>query len=158
MEVIMRATVAFSITLISFVLFALIPACGDEGCKEGEIDCDGTCIAAIEPTAEAIAEHVFGKSCAQSVCHSGNSPQEGLSLSDLGEVQAAIGTASAQKPEVMLIVAGDAANSYIVNKMRGQNMSLVSSTGKAAGLMPPNSPLCEPKIKAVEDWINAGAN
>ena len=58
----------------------------------------------------------------------------------------------------MLIKPGDAANSYLVNKMRGENMSPVSSTGKAAGIMPPNNPLCEPKIKAVEDWINAGAN
>jgi len=154
----MRVTVAFCITLISFALFALIPACGDDGCKEGEIDCDGTCISAIEPTAEAVAEHVFGKSCAQTVCHSGYSAQEGLSLTEVEEVKAAIGKASAQKPEVMLIVAGDAANSYIVNKMRGENMSAVSSTNKAAGIMPPNSPLCEPKIKAVEDWINAGAN
>ena len=155
----MRMITALSIALIAASALIFTASCGeDEGCKPEELDCDGVCITPIQPTAAAVTEQVLAKSCAQSVCHRGYTAQEGLSLADIEAVKAAVGTPSKQKEDVMLIKAGDAANSYLIHKMRNQNIAAVSSTGKASVMMPPNGLLCEPKIKAVEDWINAGAN
>ena len=145
-------------TLILLVA-GLITSCGDTSeCASTEIDCDGVCIPGIAATAEDVSAKVFVKSCAQSVCHKGYSAQEGLQLEDIEALRTAIDRFSAQDPSVKLIAPGDAANSYIVRKMRNINITDVSTTNKPAGMMPPITSLCEPKIKAVEDWINGGAN
>ena len=138
------------------LLLSLAPGCGgeeSEGCPEGQVDCDGVCMEAIAPTAAALQAKVFNLHC--SACHSyGYSlDNEGLMLDSLTDLAALIDKASAQMPEVKLVAAGDAANSYLVHKMRGENIK----PGKE--IMPPASwpALCEPKIKAVENWINQGA-
>ncbi len=142
--------------LILVLLVSLTPGCGgeeSEGCPEGQVDCDGVCMDAIAPTSEAIQAKVFNLHC--TACHSyGYSlDNEGLMLESLADLSALVDKASVQMPEVKLIAAGDAANSYLVHKMRGEKLK----PGKEVMPPVPWPALCEPKIKAVEDWINQGA-
>ena len=138
--------------LLLGLLMSLLPACGEEtaGCPSGQVECDGGCMDAIEPTAAAISEKVFNLHCTS--CHQENYylDNEGLKLESLDDISALIDKASVQMPKVMLIKAGDAASSYLIHKMRGQYIK----TDK--GIMPPPAypQLCKSKIKAVEDWIN----
>lgn len=138
--------------LLLGLLMSLIPGCGKEtkGCPKGQVDCDGVCMDAIAPTSAAIKEKVFNLHCTS--CHSNidNIDNEDLMLDSPADISALVDKASVQMPEVKLIKAGDAANSYLVHKMRDQNIK----AGK--DIMPPPAypRLCDAKIKAVEDWIN----
>ena len=142
--------------LILGLLVSLTPGCGgeeSEACPEGQVDCDGVCMDAIAPTSAAIQAKVFNLHCTS--CHSNGYTldNEGLMLESLADLSALIDKASVQMPEVKLVAAGDAASSYLAHKMRGENVKPGKDT-----MPPPAWPqLCEPKIKAVEDWINQGA-
>ena len=48
----------------------------------------------------------------------------------------------------MLVVPGAPAESYLIDKMRGENMAAETDS------MPPGSTLCETKIALVEEWIS----
>ena len=140
-------------TLILLVAGLMITSCGETSeCASTEIDCDGVCIPSIAATAEDVSAKVFEKGCAGSVCHKGNNPPEGLWLDNIEALRTAIDRFSSQDPSIKLIAPGDAENSYIVRKMRNTDITELTD------MMPPFTSLCEPKIKAVEDWINGGAN
>lgn len=86
-------------------------------------------------------QDVFNQRCMP--CHATGNPKKGLALDS---IEGAL-KGSEQGP---VIVAGDAANSPIIQHMRGLS-------GKKK--MPPmGTPATEEQIKSVENWINAGAN
>ena len=130
------------------MLFLFLIACGT--CPPEEMLCDEQCVPAIQATAQSLAEDVFSKSCAFSSCHSeAASASAGLSLHNEEALLEMIDKASIQDPNKKLIVPGDPASSYLIDKMRGSN--LVSGTDS----MPPNATLCESKLELVEAWIES---
>jgi len=135
------------------------PAIG-ASCGADELACGNRCIPAIEPIASSVQSRIFATSCGlSSSCHQGISAKEGLDLSTLDGIAAAVGSSSQQKPGALVIAPGDAAASYLIAKLRGVGIAERSSTGQPTSAMPPapNEPLCEAKIAAIEEWINTGA-
>jgi len=126
-------------------LFLSFMACSP--CPTGEILCDDLCVPESITAAE-IAEDIFAKSCAFSACHSSAaSASAGLQLHDEASLLALINKPAAQDSNQMLIVAGDPSKSYLIHKMRGENMASGTES------MPPGTTLCESKIQLVENWI-----
>jgi hypothetical protein len=129
-----------------FFVFSFFIGCGP--CPTGEILCDDQCVPESITAAE-LSENIFSKSCAFSSCHSSaSSASAGLQLHDEESLLAMINRASEQEPEKMLIVSGDPQNSYLIHKMRGENLTAENDS------MPPGSTLCESKIQLVEEWIS----
>ena len=130
------------------MLFLFVMACAP--CPQDQLLCGDQCVPAIEPTAQSLAQDVFSKSCAFSSCHSeAASASAGLSLHNEQSLLDMIDRVSTQDPSKILVVPGDPASSYLIDKMRGNNLSPDTDT------MPPNSSLCEGKIALVEEWIES---
>ncbi len=130
--------------------------CGDSGsggstCPSGEVECDGVCIDAIEPTLESIQVGVFNGSCAASSCHDANLPQANLDLSGAEASAADLIDVDAEQVDGLRVAPGDSANSYVMNKLLGQNIPAPFLQ------MPVGLPLCEAKINVVRQWIDDGA-
>lgn len=101
------------------------------------------------PTLSDVQADVFDASCAFSTCHSAPGAS-GLVL-DAGASHAAlVDVESADAPGETLVIPGDAANSYLTKKLRGD----AGITGDA---MPVGAPLDDARIQMVADWIDAGA-
>lgn len=67
-----------------------------------------------------------------------------------------VGTLSGQATSLQLIEAGDAANSYLIHKLRNTQVA----AGGSGGLMPGGAmptPLPEATIAMIEQWANEGA-
>jgi len=141
-------------------LGVLMVGCGDSssesGCPTGEIDCDGVCIDEISPTLggpSGIQAAVFAPSCTFMGCHgSMGAVQAGLELSSVAISDAnLVGIDSTQVPTSLRVDAGDSSASYLMNKLLGVNMAPTTQQ------MPIQFPLCQPKIDAVRQWIDADA-
>lgn len=113
----------------------------------------GSCTDPIAPTAEAVTQVVFQRSCGLTrSCHAGSAPVAGVDLSSVdGLFATAVGKPSSQAPSLSLITPGKPESSYLVRKLR--------NTHSVGTVMPPppSAALCESKIQAVEAWIRAGA-
>lgn len=109
--------------------------------------CGGT------PTFTEVQDDVLTPACAFSSCHStANAGNAGML--DLTSGQAygeLVGVMAVEAPDRTLVVAGDLAASYLVNKIENQ--------GLPAGVreMPPDQPLSEARIDLVKSWIEGGA-
>lgn len=109
----------------------------DEAAAEGDV----AALAQIETP--SFAQHVkpiFDKKC--SSCH-GKRTKGGYSVADYDKLM----TSGDNAP---VIIAGDAANSILVQMLRGIET-------KAGGKMPPGRPLKTEQIELIERWINQGA-
>jgi hypothetical protein len=129
-------------------------------CPDGEMPCDRDCIPVIEPTLEDLQKRVFGGSCGlSSSCHMGVSPKEGLDLSSAASTFSFVDEDSAQMPSAKLFDTKSPEDSYVLRKLRGMKIAEKASTGRLSTQMPPppSAPLCEEKIKIIEDWVRAGA-
>jgi hypothetical protein len=113
----------------------------------------------LEPNIGSIQADIFTASDASGrtaciACHTsvGRAPAAGLNLA--GDARAAlVNVASVQKPGAVLVVPGDPANSYLIQKIKG--------TGGIVGLrMPRNGPpyLTDGQVLVIERWIQLGAN
>lgn len=127
---------------------------GGDGCASGELSCDGVCIPAITATlggAQGIQASVFDVSCAASTCH-GDAMQADLDLSSVAASEAdLIDVDSSQVPSSLRVAPNSSADSYLMNKLLGQNMA------DETNQMPIGGTLCSVKIDAVRAWIDAGA-
>ncbi len=111
-------------------------------------------VSSIEPTLESIQANVFTPTCATSGCHTGPA---GLGLpagQDLSSASASfaslVNVASEQVPSLLRVAPGDATNSYLMQKLKGE--------ATVGGQMPlGGNPLPWPTIDVIRDWINAGA-
>lgn len=111
----------------------------------------------LAPTLSNVQARVFTPSCAFSTCHLQGDGGANLLLSDgqawaeLVGVPAEGDAASGAPPEGALrVVAGDAANSYLVAKLRGAD-------GIVGDRMPDPAGLDAERLALVEAWIDAGA-
>lgn len=148
---------------LPLLFFALgLVACGEEassdsGCPSGQVSCDGVCIDSIAADADAIHGAVLAGSCAFSSCHSGAAAREGLDLSSGAALRNLVDRPSAQDPSRKLVDKGSPAQSYLVDKLLDRSIAATDSRGGKTTAMPPDAPLCEPKVAAIEAWIEAGA-
>ncbi len=141
--------------------FLLVVGCGESGstaCAAGEVECDGVCIDefSTEPDLAEIQAGVFQGGCALSTsCHSGSNPAEMLDLSSvvLSETNL-VNVPSLQSATLNRVEPGDSSMSYIMNKLEGVGLEDTSG-GDPSTQMPQGGMLCQVKIDAVRDWIDA---
>ena len=129
-------------------------------CPDHQVDCDGSCIDEIPPTADAIQARVFERSCAFNACHGEQSAMEGLALGSVDDMFAsAVGKPSQQAPSLALIQPGQPSASYLIRKLRNRDIAARASDGGPSTAMPPppNPVLCGAKVDIIEAWIAQGA-
>ena len=96
----------------------------------------------------SIQANIFTPNCALSGCHAGTSAPLGLRLDAGNSFGNIFNKTSNENPASILIIPGDADNSYLVRKIEGT----------AGTRMPKDLPaLSTEKIQAVRDWVNNGA-
>jgi hypothetical protein len=145
--------------VLSLLLSLGLVGCGDSGggsaCPEGQVECDGVCIPVIELTLggeQGIQESVFTGSCAFNNCHGATGTQQaGLELSSVEVSAANLIDIDATQVQGKRVTPSDRSASYIMNKLLGENMAPNTL------MMPITGTLCEPKVDAVLQWIDAGA-
>lgn len=120
-------------------------------CPDGQVPCDGVCIDAIEPTLTSIQPGVFDISCTASVCHDESLPQGELDLSNLAASEASLIDVDSVQVDGKRVAAGDSANSYIMNKLLNQNIPIPFLQ------MPLGGTLCDAKVDVIRQWIDDGA-
>ncbi len=104
-------------------------------------EADAAALAAItNPSFSKDVKPILDKRCAS--CH-GTRKKGGYSVADYNSVM----TSGDNAP---VIVAGDAANSILLQMLRGIKTD-------AGGQMPPSRPLKEEQIQLIERWVNQGA-
>ena len=129
---------------------------GEPACEGDQIACDDDCIDPIAPTTTALQARIFA-GCAFQGCHGEDGFREMLELSSVDISQDnLVGVPAVQRPAWMLVEPGAPQMSYLVNKLRGEDLD-PASDGNPSQAMPIGTPLCEAKIEAVEAWIAAGA-
>ncbi|RLB52557.1 MAG: hypothetical protein DRJ42_14495 [Deltaproteobacteria bacterium] len=122
-------------------------ACGaGSGCEAG------TCVTCGESVSFAgDVQPIFEASCNGSMCHSGARPAANLDLAAGRSHGALVGVASSCGPTSLLVSAGQADQSYLVNKIRGVGMCRGQQMPIRASALP------EATIATIEDWICGGA-
>ena len=113
----------------------------------------------LEPTIESIQNEIFTSSDSSGrtsciTCHTnqGRTPAQGLNLAG-DAIRALVNVPSTQKSGAILVIPGDPANSYLIQKIKG--------AGGITGLrMPRNGPpyLTDGQVLVIERWIQLGAN
>lgn len=114
---------------------------------------DDTGPALLDPTLTNVQAEIFTPSCAFSSCH-GNAGggAADLDLSDGAAHAELVGVEAADAPGEILVVAGDAAASYLVKKCAPE-------AGIVGAPMPDGSPdgLDDERLALLSAWIDAGA-
>jgi len=111
-------------------------------------------IRGLQATLDSIQTNIFAVSCATAGCHTGpmgpNLPQ-GMNLSTADDsYDNLVGVLSAQAAPLLRVAAGNAANSYLVQKLEG--------TAAAGQRMPfGGTPLDQASIDVIRAWIDSGA-
>jgi len=91
------------------------------------------------------------KTCAQASCHAGPNPQMGQNLSAATAYANIVNVPSAEEPSLLRVKPGDAAHSYLYQKITG-------AAGIAGSRMPlAGGPLDDADIGKIELWIDQGA-
>ncbi len=105
-------------------------------------------------TLAGIQEDVFDIHCAG--CHGGASPSSDLDLSAGNSYTQLVGRYAAMGADgQQLIVPGDAVNSFLIDKLRGENLGAGNEKGRRMPLF--GDPLDEATVQRIERWINTGA-
>lgn len=109
--------------------------------------------AALEPTFTNVQAEIFTASCAFSSCHgSSGGGASDLDLSEGNAYAEIVGVESVDNPGRTLIVAGDAASSYLVQK------STPGATDLVGGLMPEGTAgLDDARLALLVAWVDVGA-
>ena len=123
---------------VMLMMMALL-ACGDK-------DAD---TASLEPTFTNVQATAFPSCGIASTCHTA-SGAAGLSLDEDVAYDELVGVESTKLDGEILVIAGDADNSYLVKKLE-------EAAGIEGDPMPPDAPLEDSAIALVREWIDAGA-
>lgn len=125
---------------------------GSTPLAQQQIDIIRTWITSLQPPQPNIAwiqEYVFNVSCATGGCHARATPENAqLDLSAYRAADNLINITSSQIASLQRVKPGDAANSYLVQKMLG------APTIVGAGMPALGNTLTQEKIDAVRTWIN----
>jgi hypothetical protein len=106
----------------------------------------------LEPNLQSIQDLVFTPTCETAGCHRGVMPSADLDLSDaMTSYMELVGVESSVVAGRILVIANDAANSYLIEKL-GPNPT--------AGQQMPfgRPPLSTADIDVIRQWIDTGAN
>ena len=96
----------------------------------------------------SIQSHVFTPVC--TACHAGSAAPRGLRLDAANSYAMLVGVPSGGVPSLMRVKAGDAANSYLVQKLEGH--------AAVGARMPLGGPYLDTSAMAlIRQWINNGA-
>jgi hypothetical protein len=91
------------------------------------------------------------KTCGQAGCHGGPSPQLGQNLMAANAYASIVNVPSVEKPSLLRVKPGDAAHSYLYQKITG-------APGISGSRMPLGAgSLAASDIALIQQWINAGA-
>jgi hypothetical protein len=106
------------------------------------------CIAASVTFADVFA--IFqNRTCGRTGCHAGANAAEDLDLSTSAKAQAAlVDVASKECTNKKRVLSGDAAQSYLLNKLTGSGMCSGSQMPKGG------TPLNNAELDTVRSWIN----
>ena len=99
----------------------------------------------VEPVPQEVAD-LFTGSCGGAGCHTDGGQSGSLKLDPDVAAGELVGVAASGKPGAVRVVAGDAANSYLVQKMTGEFVPLMPLGAK--------DPLPDAEIDTVRNWIN----
>lgn len=114
-------------------------------------DCDIT-----EPTLTQIVDTYFAQSCSLDSCHGSAKAGELDLTGSVADIHARLVDVDATGAAKKLVVPGDAANSFLYQKVAGTHDSPAEGTLMPQGVQEPLDPEC--RVKALELWINAGAS
>ncbi len=116
-------------------------------CKKGGSEVPET--VKSDPSFAADIQPIFSNNCALSNCHN-STAQAGLILLQGQSYSNLVNILSTQEPNRMRVLPSDAANSYLVIKIEGN---------QTVGVRMPNgrSPLSSVQIQNIKNWINRGA-
>ena len=103
----------------------------------------------LNPVFSEIQSAVFTPNCASASCHSGGNPAADLNLDAVNSYADLVGIASSQQAGVLRVEAGDADNSYLIQKLEG--------TAATGNVMPPSGGLPQSTVDIVRQWIADGA-
>ena len=128
---------------------AALGACAGDGTGLDEFgNPDGGTIP-LQPTYASIQANIFTPICTE--CHTGSAAPLGLALDAEVAYARLVGVQSVERTALRRVAPGKPDSSYLVWKIEGR-------TGIAGGRMPlGRAPLTAEQIKAVRDWIAAGA-
>lgn len=133
---------------------AVLTVTDDRGATDtASVDITVTGPQGLQPTLQSIQANVFRPKC--SGCHSGPTSSDlpdGMNLSSAqASNNALVGVASLQVPSIMRVAAGNADDSYLIQKLEG--------TADDGDRMPRGGPfLSQADINVIRSWINNGAN
>jgi hypothetical protein len=120
---------------------------GDGDTGDGDGDGELSYAADIQP--------IWDASCTTG-CHTAGGFAEAFVILDGDSYGNIVGVLSGQATDKQLIEAGNAANSYLIAKLRGTQVEAGGSGGQMPGGQMP-VPLPEATIVMIEEWVNAGA-
>lgn len=127
-----------------------IGACAGEGTGLDEFGNPLGPQSTLEPTLESIQANIFTPICTQ--CHTGASAPLGLPLDTGQSFSNLVGVPSVEIPALLRVAPGNPDSSYIIWKVEGRS-------GIVGGRMPLGlQRLSDEQIRAIWDWIAAGAN
>ena len=142
---------------------SLLAGCAGDGPDNGGGPPKPSCTPAVDPTGApqyaSNIQPIYDRSCALAGCHSSVAPAQGLDLSTGRSYAATVNKRSTQNLALKLVLPGDADDSYLVQKIRGD-------AGIAGVLMPQGCPgnplqgaqcLTPDEIDAIQTWILACA-
>lgn len=128
---------------------SLLLACGDKEPEDTSAGTDDTSSSSGEEDVTfAGVQQTLSQSCAFSSCHGAGAG--GLTLGDGGEHAALVGVESTVLAGAILVVPGDASQSYLIQKLEG-------AAGILGDPMPPSGALDAAIIADIRAWIDAGA-
>ena len=102
-------------------------------------------------TLAQLSAEIFTPKCATSGCHSGASPDAGLSLTTANIAEETIGVPASGNSNFQLFAPGDPVNSYVLMKVRGDEGIVGSQMPRGGGR------LSEDEIAKIVAWVEAGA-
>ena len=113
---------------------------------------DGDDTDAVAPTFTEVRDDILIPSCGFTTCHGGGEGGLTIAAEDPGAVYSALVDApSFALPDEVLVIPGDAENSYLVKKVEG-------AVGIDGDPMPAPFGLDEDRAADIRAWIDAGAN
>jgi len=102
------------------------------------------------------AQGIFTGKCAISGCHAGGSPQAGMDLSSGNAFRNTVAVRTSEPSNLLRVSPGDDDGSYLYQKII-PNGNIAPQTARMPQGCSGNNCLSDTEIKAIEDWINAGA-
>jgi hypothetical protein len=102
------------------------------------------------------AQAVFTGKCAVAGCHAGGAVQAGLDLSSGNAFRNTVAVRSSELPNLLRVSPGDDDGSYLYQKIIPNGNIAPQTLRMPAGCSGDNC-LSDTEIKAIQDWINAGA-